>query len=136
MIRLTRFDDLLTAARAQPTRQRLLLVFATIGLPDDATDRQRESFAAGRGGALTPVMCVDKAPEELESFEALSQEAAKTGRDWSVVFVAALAGQVDAAPTPAQIDEAMNRVIDSIGHGRMQGLMVFDKAGRPLQLAA
>lgn len=136
MIRLTRFDDLLTAARAQPTRQRLLLVFATIGLPDDATDAQRESFAAGRGGALTPVMCVDKSPEEIASFESLTQEAARTGQDWSVIFVAALAGQADAAPAPAQVEEAMNRVIDSIGHGRVQGLMLFDKAGRPLQLAA
>jgi hypothetical protein len=34
---ITTFDDLLTAARAQPQPQRLLFVFAGIELPDDAT---------------------------------------------------------------------------------------------------
>jgi len=50
MIRLSRFDDLITAALAQPERQRLLLVFAHIGLPPDATAEQR-SAAASRPAA-------------------------------------------------------------------------------------
>jgi len=34
---ITNFDDLLRSARAQPEPQRLLFVFATAGVPDDAT---------------------------------------------------------------------------------------------------
>ncbi|MDO9479321.1 MAG: ribonucleotide reductase subunit alpha, partial [Hydrogenophaga sp.] len=53
------FDDLLSAARAQPLPQRLLLVFAGIELPDDATPTERAGFERGEGGALVPQMCVD-----------------------------------------------------------------------------
>lgn len=134
MIRLSSFDDLLTAARAQPERQRLLLVFARIGLPDDATDEQRASFEAGRGGALTPTMCVDKAADELASFEALAAEARATGRDWSVVFAAALGAQGGIDPTPAQVEDAMRRMIDAIGNGQVRPFALFDSAGRPVQL--
>ena len=62
---ITSFDDLLHAASAQPEPQRLLFVFAGVELPDDATPAQRERFAAGQGGALVPMMCVDKRPEEI-----------------------------------------------------------------------
>ncbi|CDS53277.1 FIG00933811: hypothetical protein [Polaromonas sp. CG9_12] len=72
---ISTFDDLLQAARAQPDPQRLLFVFAGVELPDDATPAQRERFEAGQGGALVPLMCVDKRPDELASFAALVEEA-------------------------------------------------------------
>ena len=68
---ISSFDDLLQAARMQPEPQRLLFVFAAVELPDDATPAQRARFEAGQGGALVPLMCVDKTPQELASFEAL-----------------------------------------------------------------
>ena len=69
------FDDLLQAARAQTAPQRLLLVFAGAELPDDASATQRAEFEAGQGGALVPLMCVDKRPEEITSFVQLRTEA-------------------------------------------------------------
>ena len=72
---ITSFDDLLHAARAQPEPQRLLFVFAGVELPDDATPAQRERFAAGQGGALVPMMCVDKRPEEIASFQMPADDA-------------------------------------------------------------
>jgi hypothetical protein len=68
---ITNFDDLLQAAAMQHEPQRLLFVFAGKELPDDATLAQRVRFEAGQGGALVPLMCVDKAPQELASFAAL-----------------------------------------------------------------
>ncbi len=74
---ITRFEDLLAAARAQPEPQRLLFVFAAVELPDDATPQERDGFTRGEGGALVPQMCVDKAPHELNTFADLVTEAAQ-----------------------------------------------------------
>jgi len=65
---ISSFADLLREARQQPEPQRLLFVFAGAALPDDSTPEQRRRYAAGAGGALVPLMCVDKAPDELRSF--------------------------------------------------------------------
>ncbi|HET7160419.1 MAG TPA: ribonucleotide reductase subunit alpha, partial [Burkholderiales bacterium] len=68
---ISSFDDLLRAARMQPEPQRLLFVFAGVELPADSTPEQRAGFQAGQGGALIPLMSVDKSPDELETFAAL-----------------------------------------------------------------
>ena len=60
---ISNFDDLLKTARQQTQPQRLLFVFASADLPEDATSAQRASFLAGQGGALVPNLCVDKTPE-------------------------------------------------------------------------
>jgi hypothetical protein len=64
---ISSFDDLLQAAMQQAQPQRLLFVFASADLPADSTEEQRARFQAGEGGALVPVMCVDKAPDELKN---------------------------------------------------------------------
>ena len=95
------FDDLLAAARAQPLPQRLLMVFAAIELPEDATPAERLAFEKGQGGALVPQMCVDKSPDELASFVQLQQEAAGFGQPWGMVFAAAMSGAAGQPPTSA-----------------------------------
>jgi hypothetical protein len=134
MIRLSSFADLITAARAQPERQRLLLVFAHIGLPPDASAEQRSSFEAGRGGALTPVMCVDKPAEGFPPFAELAADADRSGNAWSVVFVAAIGDRNGVPPTPGQVQVALEQMIDAIGAGRPQGFALFDREGRPVQV--
>jgi hypothetical protein len=54
------FQQFVQAAESQPEPQRLLFVFATAALPEDATAAQTERFAAGGGGTLTPLMTADK----------------------------------------------------------------------------
>lgn len=128
------FDDLLSAARAQPQPQRLLFVFAGIELPDDATPAQRKAFEQGEGGALVPKMCVDKAPEELASFAALAEEAKQFGAAWGMVFAAAMSGPGGRAPTSADASQPLERMVESIKQGRLDGFIPFDVQGQAVRL--
>jgi hypothetical protein len=128
------FDDLLQAARVQPEPQRLLFVFAGVELPDDATPAQRERFAQGEGGALVPQMCVDKAPDELASFDALVQEAAQFGKDWTLVFAAAMSGTLNRAPTSGDAELPLESMVDAIKRGVHAGLIPFDRTGHTVQI--
>lgn len=131
------FHDLLRAAHAQPERQRLLLVFVSSELPEGATQAQRESFARGEGGALTPLMCVDKLPEEIESFDALVREAreyALPGPQWQLIFVAALMGTPEHEPGDAETDRALGRLVEAIKGGTIDGLLPFDRQGNVVEL--
>jgi hypothetical protein len=69
MTTITTFADLLDAARQQSEPQRLLFVFVGASLPEGASAEQRASFEAGESGELAPLMCVDKDPAALGSFE-------------------------------------------------------------------
>ncbi|CAN7372289.1 hypothetical protein [Caulobacter sp. LjRoot300] len=82
------FQQLLKTATAQTRPHRLLFVFAAAELPDHPSQAQRADFLAGRGGALAPLMCVDKAAAELADFESLATEAKDAGPSWQVVFAA------------------------------------------------
>jgi hypothetical protein len=129
---ISSFDDLLRAAREQPEPQRLLFVFADAELPDDSTPEQRARFEAGQGGALTPLMSVDKTPEELGSFAALVEESREFGRDWAIVFVASLSGRDGRAPTSQEADRSLHRMIESIKTGSFGSFIPFDRQGQPM----
>jgi hypothetical protein len=126
------FDQLLAAASAQPEPQRLLFVFAAAELPDDATAAQRERFAAGGGGSLQPLMCVDKAPGELSGFDTLSAESRLAGPPWQVLFAAALSGAGGQAPSESQVDLALESMVERIHGGRIEGLLALDPQGERL----
>jgi hypothetical protein len=126
------FDDLLRAARQQPEPQRLLFVFTGAELPEDSTDEQRRRFAAGGGGALVPLMCVDKAPDELGTFVALVEESRLSGPDWAIVFVAGLAGRRGRTPTHEDAEAPLQRMVDAIKAGSHTSFIPFDRDGRPV----
>jgi hypothetical protein len=128
----THFEQLLQAAAAQPEPQRLLFVFAAAELPDDATPAQREGFAAGRGGALVPLACVDKDPGELARFEALVAESRQASPPWQVVFIAGLAGEQGRPPSAQRIDSALQAMVDNLRQGRFAGYLALDPDGEPL----
>jgi len=131
---ISHFNDLLAAARQQPDAQRLLLVFAGASLPADATAEQRARFEAGESGELAPLMCVDKDPADLPDFGALQAEAAAMGPEWALVFAAALAGQGQRAPEAAQVEAALNRMVEAVKSGNLIGLIPFDRQGEAVQL--
>ena len=128
------FTDLLQIARSQPLPQRLLFVFAGAELPEHSTPQEQADFAAGRGGALAPLMCVDKDPRELASFAALASEASQFGQDWVLVFTAALSGSVGLPPSEALIDQQLQAMTAAVRRGEFEAWLAFDRDGLPVQL--
>jgi hypothetical protein len=131
---ISSFDDLLQMARQQNEPQRLLFVFAGAELPQESTAAQRAQFKAGQGGALVPLMCVDKTPQELDSFADLVKESTQFGQDWSIVFAAALSGIAGIAPSAEVAEKAMDRMVASIKAGTLGTLIPFDRQGLPVLL--
>ncbi len=129
---ISSFEDLLLAAGRQPESQRLLFVFANAELPDDCTPEQRRRFASGAGGALVPVMCVDKTPDEIGPFSELVEESRSLGPAWSIVFVASLAGRGGRAPTSEEAEAPLKRMVDAIKAGAHASFIPFDRSGRPV----
>lgn len=128
----TYFEQLLRAAAAQPEPQRLLFVFAAAELPDDASPAQRARFAAGQGGALVPLACVDKDPADLTRFEALVAESRAASPPWQAVFIAALPGEKGRPPSAQRIDSALQAMVDNVRQGRFAGYLALDLEGEPL----
>ncbi len=132
------FDDFLLAARGQAAPQRLLLIFAGAELPDGASATQRAEFEAGLGGALVPLMCVDKRPEEITSFAQLRTEADAMHGGWRVMMAGALSGQQGAAPTDQSVDQALERLLGLMQAGRMEQVLAqtlaFTRDGQAVAL--
>ncbi len=128
-------DDLLSAARLQQQPQRLLFVFARADLPDQSTQDQRAEVQTGRGGVLTPLACVDKAPDEIASFAALAQEALQFSPDWAIVFASSLSGRGGQAPTSADAEAPLQRMVEAIKAGSLTALIPFDRNGDALRLS-
>ncbi len=126
------FDQLLLAAAAEPEPQRLLFVFATAQLPDDATSVQRQRFAAGGGGNLEPLMCVDKGSDEWASFEQLVAESKTAGPPWDVVFAAGLSGRNGQAPSAQQVERALETMVERVRGGTIGSLLALDASGQAL----
>lgn len=138
-MQITNFQDLLTAASQQTDAQRLLMVFAGATLPADASAQQRADFEAGYGGELEPLMCVDKLPQELSSFQALAEEADQllsAQQKWQIVFAASLSGSPGQAPSPEQADKALKAMVEAIKAGQIGGFVPFNRQGTPVNLQA
>lgn len=131
---ISHFDDLLAAARAQPEPQRLLLVFAGASLPANASAEQRARFEAGEAGELAPLACVDKDPAQLADFATLAAEAATASPGWVLVFAAALSGRGGQAPAASAVDPALQRLVEAVKAGRLEGLIPFNREGEAVQL--
>lgn len=130
---LNDFDGLLQSARQQSQPQRLLFVFARAGLPESPTEDQHARHLRGEGGTLTPVLCVDKAADELSSFAALADESTKAGLPWDIAFVAALEGRVGFAPSSDEAAQPLQLMVNAINDGQISRFAAFDRNGDPIQ---
>ena len=132
MDKSSHFDQLLRAAAAEPEPQRLLFVFATAELPQDATQAQRQCFESGAGGTLEPVMCVDKGLDDLTSFEELIAESSEAGLPWHVAFAAGLSGRNGQPPSAEQVEDALQKMVTQVRSGMIEGLLALDASGNAL----
>jgi hypothetical protein len=137
---ISNFDDLLQAARAQAQPQRLLMVFVAAELPDEATPQQQAEFEAGQGGALAPLMCVDKSPDEIDSFAQLCVQADGVHSGWRVVLAGALSGTQGQAPSNQAVDDTLQRWLGQIQAGRVDQVLAqtlaFTRDGMAVPLQA
>lgn len=131
---ITNFSDLLNEARLQPDAQRLLFVFTRAELPDNPSAEQRERFEQGEGGVLTPALCVDKAPEELTDMTGLVTESQNTGVEWDIVFVGALSGRGDEAPSAEQAEAQLERMVESLKMGNVDAFLALDRRGEAVSI--
>jgi hypothetical protein len=129
------FDQLVAAARTRPDPQVLLFVFAGADLPADASPAQRARYERGQGGELTPLMCVEKAPDELSTFDALVEESRAVGPPWQVVFAAGLGGHDGGPPPPAAVDQALRTMVERIRQGTVGQFLALSHEGHALSFA-
>lgn len=132
---ISSYTDFHDAANSQPQPQRLLFVFAEAELPPQHTDSQKQRFQERQGGVLTPVMCVDKLPDEAKSFAGLVEESQRTGQHWDIVFVAAMDGRAGVAPASEAAEQPMKKMIEAIQQGAINRFLAFDRDGELVRFA-
>lgn len=130
---LNSFNSLLDAAAQQSEPQRLLFVFVRADLPESPTADQHARHHSGEGGTLSPVLCVDKAPADIPSFQALVSESAQTGQAWDLVFVAALDGRAGIAPSADEAAQPLRLMVNAVNDGQISRFAAFDRDGAPVQ---
>ncbi len=128
------YTDLIRAATEQSEPQRLLFVFARAELPESATAAQQAQFEKGEGGALAPVLCVDKLPAEVRRFDSLVQESARTGMEWDVAFVSAMSGRGGVAPNSDETEQPLRMMTEQIQAGMVSQFLAFNRAGDLIEL--
>lgn len=135
---ISNFDDLLQIARSEGQPQSLLFVFLTAQIEADATAEQRAAFDQGEGGVLVPLMCVDKRPQDIASFEQFSAQADTMNSTWTLVLAGALSGIASAPPSDSKIDEIFQRWLAQIQNGQMEQVIAqtvaFSRTGQAVSL--
>lgn len=131
---ISSYQDLIQASRSQQEAQRLLYVFCRAELPDEASDEEKAAFERGEGGALTPVICVDKTPDEAPDFGALVEESRATGQSWDVVFIAAMSGRGGMAPSTDEAQQPLTMMVESIRLGHIGNYLPLDTQGHAVSL--
>ena len=118
---ISSFQDLLDMAHAMDEPQRLLLLLAK-------TDACRPGGDDTHTGTLTPIICVDKAPDEIADFGSLVAEADQVTNDWDMMLVTSLSGQGGEPPTSAQAEPHLDRMANDLRNGQdLSRYVIFDR---------
>ncbi|MCV6609269.1 MAG: ribonucleotide reductase subunit alpha [Amphritea sp.] len=126
---ISKFSDLLEMAQSQDQPQRLLMLFALAEGGSSNPKKQRKK----QHGTIAPVMCVDKLPEEVESFSALVAEADQISSDWNFVIIAGLSGENGVAPTTEDADPYLNQMANGLTMGEdLSRYLIFDREENPI----
>lgn len=128
------YADLITTAKNETNPQRLLFVFAKAVLPDDATPEEKAAFEKGEGGALDPILCVDKTPEEAASFATLVAEAETTGHSWDVAFISAMSGHAGQTLNSDECIQPLNMMVEQIRLGKISQFLAISRDGELIEI--
>jgi len=128
------YADLITTAKNETNPQRLLFVFAKAVLPDDATPEEKAAFEKGEGGALDPILCVDKTPEEAASFATLVAEAETTGHSWDVAFISAMSGHAGQTLNSDECVQPLNMMVEQIRLGKISQFLAISRDGELIEI--
>ncbi|MBT8150151.1 MAG: ribonucleotide reductase subunit alpha [Gammaproteobacteria bacterium] len=132
-INITDYESLVVAARQQVEPQSLLFVFLEASLPKDYLEIEKSRFNSSQGGALRPVMCVDKSTQELSNFSALVKESEQLEQYWQIVLIACFSGRNGAAPSPVEIEQSLKQMAETVERGGdLTKFIAFNKSGEPI----
>ncbi|MGB4812815.1 MAG: ribonucleotide reductase subunit alpha [Methylophilaceae bacterium] len=136
-IDITDYESLLLAAKNQAEPQRFLFVFLKASLPNDHESEEAIRFHSGQGGQLQPIMCVDKALDELGAFSDLVAESERMEQDWQIVLVACLSGVNGVLPSSDDATQPLTMMVQAVENGGdLSKYMAFDRNGTPVQLGS
>ena len=134
MIEITDYETLLVAGKQQTEPQRFLFVFLKASLPEDHEDEDAYRFHSGQGGALEPIMYVDKALDDLSSFSDLVVESEQMGQDWTIVLIACLSGMNGVVPSSDEAVQPLEMMVQTVQNGGdLSKYMAFDRNGALIQ---
>ncbi len=125
------FKELLEMTSQQEQPQRLMFLFAQ---PEGHNPKKSKKHLKGQ---VQPVMCVDKLPAELTTFDALIKEADSITKDWEFVLIAGLSGHDGVAPSADDAEPYLNKMSNDLADGQDLGrYVILDRNEKPIEMAA
>lgn len=119
---------MIDAAEAQDQPQRILIMLAKSEIETNCTDK-------GISGTISPVICVDKTPDEITTFEDFVTEADSINSDWDMMFIAGLAGENDQMPSSEDADPILNKMVNDLVSGQyLSRYLIIDRNGQPVDI--
>lgn len=129
---ISNFAQLLSAAAEQDQPQRLLLLFAKAESSGKNKKKNKQQH-----GTLSAVMCVDKLPEEIASFEALVEEADSVSKEWDFMIIVGLSGKDGKAPSSDDAEPFLNQMTNNLASGQdLSQYVIFDRNQDPIVIQA
>ncbi len=126
---MSTFTQLLNTAKAQAEPQRLLFLIAkTESTTKSKNDRHR--------GTVSPVMCVDKLPEELTDFKHFTREADRITKDWDLILIAGISGENGQAPDTDSVEPVLNKMANDLMQGQeLSRYLILDRNENRIEIA-
>jgi hypothetical protein len=122
------FSKMIELAQKQEQPQRLLIMLAKSEIETSDKDK-------GISGTITPVICVDKTPDEITTFEDFVMEADSIESDWDMMFLSSLSGKNNEMPTPEEADPMLNKMVNDLMSGQdLSSYLVLDRNEEPIDI--
>lgn len=124
------FEQLLTESQKQTGPARLLFLFAKA---QPMTNKVKTDH---KSGTVTPIMCVDKLPAELSSYEELVKEADGISSNWDFVLVSSMTGKNGVVPSSTDADFYLSKMSNDLALGRnIDNYLILDRNCHKIILA-